>query len=587
MPSITTWSRLEPQTVAADVAAGYAAPLHDPLWLLARQWQVGEFQGEDAGTPVIARWRARVAPMLRYVAGRVPPETQMEAGPYDDAMPLETQVERQPLAQSATVAGLDGLRLAVDGGRHFLRLLRLQPLSGDYDDYAGVLTAAYAVPALTEAQRAALDPETAAYADLAAGRALDGRRLRAALGDPANPRLDPALAIPAGDRAEVLEAARLWLAWSRELFALPGDGDGAWQPDRLEYSFSLATRLGEDVFGGRNLTAQQYDDGTLDWYAFDFNGEVNLGTGNDPPAPVLTRTVVPAPVGVQGMPAPRFWELEDARVDLGALQPGATDLAQLLLVDTLTGYGNDWFVIPIDMPVGSLVESRSLVVTDTFGVRTLIRPVGDPGAAARGGWSMFSFSIPFEAGDPVGVPLTNLFYLPPTLVRPLEGPVLEEVMLLRDELANLAWAVERRLESPLEVGVETAKEVVDLAPPPPAPREVPRYRLATSVPAHWVPLLPVRVDPDGAEVRLARGAVLDLDGQPQVVAARARLLDVGDPAGRLLIPEEEVPREGVIVRRSYQAARWHDGRLFVWAGNRAAVGRGEGSSGLAFDALDD
>jgi hypothetical protein len=584
MPSITTWSRLEPQTVAEDVAAGYAAPLHDPLWLLARQWQVGEFQGEDAGTPVIARWRAWVAPVRRYVAGRIPPETQLVAGPYDDSIPLETQVERQPLVQSATVAGLDGLRLAVDSGRHFLRLLQQQPISADY---AGVLTAAYAVPALTENQRAVLDPETAAYADLVAGRALDGRRLRASLGDPANPSLDPALPIPAADRAEVLEAARAWLAWSDALFSLPGDQ--AWQPDRLEYSFSLATRLGDDNFGGQlpvNLTAQQYDDGALDWYSFDVNGEVNLGAGDDPPAGTVTRTVVPAPVSVLGMPAPRFWELEDARVDLGALQPGATDLAQVLLVDTLAGYGNDWYVAPIDLPVGSLVASRSLVVTDTFGVRTLIRPVGHHTIAARGGWSMFSISMPFEAGDPIGVPLTNLFYLPPTLVRPLEGPVLEEVMLVRDELANLAWAVERRLESPLEVGVETAKDVVDLAPPPPAPREVPLYRLVTPVPAHWVPLLPVRVTPDAGEVRLARGAVLDLDGQPHVVAARARLLDVGDPAGRLLIPEEEVPREGVIVRRSYQAARSPDGRLFVWAGNRASVGRGEASSGLAFDALD-
>ena len=51
-----------------------------------------------------------------------------------------------------------------------------------------------------------------------------------------------------------------------------------------------------------------------------------------------------------------------------------------------------------------------------------------------------------------------------------------------------------------------------------------------------------------------------------------------------MIREEEVPREGLIVRRTYQAARWHDGSLFVWAGNRAAVGRGEASSGLCWGA---
>jgi hypothetical protein len=196
---------------------------------------------------------------------------------------------------------------------------------------------------------------------------------------------------------------------------------------------------------------------------------------------------------------------------------------------------------------------------------------------------MFSHAMPVEPGDANGVAIINLFFLAPT-VRTIDGPVLEEVMLLRDELANLGWAVERRLESPLEVGLETAKEIVDLAPAPEAPREQPVYRLASPVPAHWVPLLPVRVADDSAEVRLATGAVLDLSGVPRVVGSQARLLDPGED--RLLIREEEVPREGVVVRRTYQAARWHDGRLFVWAGNRASIGRGEASSGLAFDDLD-
>ena len=583
MPSITTWSRLEPQSVSDDVATGYAAKVHDPLWLLARQWQVGEFHGEDAGTPIVARWRGRVAPATRYVAGAIAPNTQLDAPTFDArAVPLETLVERQPLRQSVLVDGVDGLRLAVESGQHFLRLLRLQAVT---PDPAPAFIATYPVPALTDAQRAALDPDTIAFADLAAGRALDGRRLRATLGDPANPQLDPALHIAAANQAKVVAAYQAWVAWSSSLFSEPSAGAATWQPDRMEYTFSISTRLGDDTFGERTLTAEQYVDGNLDWYSFDLNGGVNLGTARDAPGPVTTRTVIPAPVTFHGMPAPRFWELEDARIDLGALQPGATDLGQLLMVETLSGFGNDWYVIPIDLPVGSLVMSRSLVVTDTFGAQTLVRPTGDPAITPSRGWSMYALSLRADPGDATGVPVTNLFFLPAT-IRPLQGPVLEEVMLVRDELANIGWAVERRLESPLEIGLETAKDIVNVAAAPGPPRDVPLYRLATPVPQHWVPLLPVRVSAGSAEIRLARGAVLDLDGTPHVVGAHARLLAVGDPNGRLLIREEEVPREGVIVRRSYQAARWYDGRLFVWAGNRASVGRGEASSGLAFDALD-
>ena len=79
MPSITTWTRLEPQCRANDVAEGLAARIEDPLWLLARQWQVGEFQGEDTGSPVVARWRGQVAKLSRSYLGSIPPNMRVEA----------------------------------------------------------------------------------------------------------------------------------------------------------------------------------------------------------------------------------------------------------------------------------------------------------------------------------------------------------------------------------------------------------------------------------------------------------------------------------------------------------------------------
>src|SRR5947209_13461686 len=83
MPSITSWSRLEPQSGDGDIAAGYAARAFDPLWLLARQWQLAEFQAEDAGTPIIARWRARVGQLNHFVAGPIPWNTQLKAPHFD------------------------------------------------------------------------------------------------------------------------------------------------------------------------------------------------------------------------------------------------------------------------------------------------------------------------------------------------------------------------------------------------------------------------------------------------------------------------------------------------------------------------
>jgi hypothetical protein len=49
------------------------------------------------------------------------------------------------------------------------------------------------------------------------------------------------------------------------------------------------------------------------------------------------------------------------------------------------------------------------------------------------------------------------------------------------------------------------------------------------------------------------------------------------------LQEEEVPREGVRVRRVPSLARALDGRYLRWIARRVSVGRGEGSSALAYD----
>ncbi len=54
-PSVVGWSRLEPVPATGDLEPGLQAPLADPLWLLARQWQFGELHGDDAGSPVEVR----------------------------------------------------------------------------------------------------------------------------------------------------------------------------------------------------------------------------------------------------------------------------------------------------------------------------------------------------------------------------------------------------------------------------------------------------------------------------------------------------------------------------------------------------
>ena len=76
------------------MAAGLQARVYDPLWLLSRQWQVGEFQGEDNGSPAAACWRGEISPLSRFHAGPLSGST--EGRRFDSrSTPLETVVERE------------------------------------------------------------------------------------------------------------------------------------------------------------------------------------------------------------------------------------------------------------------------------------------------------------------------------------------------------------------------------------------------------------------------------------------------------------------------------------------------------------
>jgi len=172
--------------------------------------------------------------------------------------------------------------------------------------------------------------------------------------------------------------------------------------------------------------------------------------------------------------------------------------------------------------------------------------------------------------------------LPHTLMTTVESRPIEDVLFLRDEMANMAWAVERVVESPIERPLNRFEERPEAGNEPPLPaKEIGVYTLASRTPGNWVPLLPVRTT-DG--LRLKRGKVLRADGSRQLVEARGRVLQPdGSATSGLALYEEEIPREGVRVTRSCQLARSQDGRTHLWIGRRKRIGRGEGSSGLAFD----
>ncbi len=88
-PSVTIWNRLEarPRTIAFDRAL--RAEVRDPLWILCKQWQMGEFRGSDAGSPVFAKVRMDTTQLTKYRPAGLATEV------FEADVPLEAKVEQR------------------------------------------------------------------------------------------------------------------------------------------------------------------------------------------------------------------------------------------------------------------------------------------------------------------------------------------------------------------------------------------------------------------------------------------------------------------------------------------------------------
>jgi hypothetical protein len=166
-------------------------------------------------------------------------------------------------------------------------------------------------------------------------------------------------------------------------------------------------------------------------------------------------------------------------------------------------------------------------------------------------------------------------------------------------MANMAWAVERIIESPIGRPINRSEEYLvsrgkiepESWPTPSETTSTPQieYRLASRVPDHWIPLLPKETSL--GRIGLQRYAMLrNLGGGSDGPPKREQIKPQGmilEPDKDLILREEEVPRAGAAVTRAYQYTRWSDGSVHLWIGRKKRIGRGEGTSGLYFDFIEE
>jgi hypothetical protein len=538
-----TWIRLHPESVDDTLATSVQARVHDPLWMLGRQWQFGELRHDAGATPVDVRIEGTSAPLARARGGAAADAAGAPIAIKPSATPLETVVEREAVQES----GREQLRLRVESGLHLLRMLQAAALQGRVPFWIGQCP--FVVP-----DAALLDDESREWLELAGGRVPDGGKLAAAI----RARLAPGGSTPSIDAAEgaVLHA---WLSWAGARFDAPRGGPSTWDPPHMEYGFCAAG------LGATNevlLTAPEYVEGRLEWYNFE-HAAGSLGvTGQATPRRSFR---IPAPLDFAGMPNPRFWTFEDPTVRFDVLdvlsRPDADPSpATLMVLDFALSYSDDWFLVPMALDAWTIFEATTVAVTDVFGDVAIASPPDDR-------WNMFRLDT---TSSPPGL---SPLYLVAGPAQAIEGPALEEVHFLPDEVGNVAWAIERVVPHPLGRG--------RLVPEPSAPARAtaPSGLVWTltppAPPGNWFPLLPAAIG------RLALGVLWSARDQR--------------PAGRLLgelhasrqaLHQEEVPPEGAQVTRRWQSARAIDGSLHFWIGRSKTPRRTDIAPALRFDVVE-
>jgi len=700
-PTTLMWNRLEARPRTHNFDRALKAEVRDALWMLTKQWQMGEFKADDAGSPVFAKIQIKSAKLDTYRAAN------QAAQGFEDNVPLETKVEQKkiPFVRSGREISVD-IRLQM--GHRWLKLLAREGLN-----FRNEYVAEYPFE-LPANNRSADDiyahKETWQQYGAISGRSMDGYKFYQHLitaGSNASDDItntDPEMSS--------LDALGLTFRdWFLATYYQPEDErNNAWLPDRLEYTFECSSTADSEQ---TLIKSEEYYQGSLDWYAFDIVRQQVNSAGQQKRSDVST--FIPAHVKFEGMPDTRWWKFEDGKTSLGDIKPSTTELSKLLLMEFGLVFANDWFMVPYVLPVGSLANVEGLTVRNNFGETTWIEPSEEAGADDTV-WSMFKLASGKQ---------DNTLLLAPAAIKVHEGEALEEIMLIRDEMSNMVWGIETKVPGALGIGrrgSEAAGEtrqfherfvLIDLIdaqadfyinlidtipalsgginnatpevqaaiynllvglPGFPAQLQVVAdalsetkksfaeikvkingnrpdvstlkqelgttvrgmydrieeraslffanaedktllndllkrtarlkingfaakisYLAMTDVPENWIPFVPVHIANDNREIQLQRASMLRIiEGdtadpvkiKPQTSILREGLEDLPQPSA-YYVHEEEVPRAGVRVTQSFQRTRWVNGEVFVWLGMKKKSGRGEGSSGLAFDQIKD
>lgn len=507
---------------------GFAATVHDPVWFLCRQWQFGEHQGENASSPVLLQYKLESSEIKT-------------ADGIDDLtrIPAEAIVESEPDDWWTM-----GRRIRI--GRIVNSKLKNQ-LDTNSDDYRKLLFSNPPPP------------------------------YEQALG-----QLDGLLAWK----------MRYELSLADEAFGEqrpPGhDTLPAWDSSELIYRTNNENsfRTDRDL-----LIIDRHLGGRLDWYTFRAEphpeGHAN---GNSNSAVEQFAVAIPTALEYPGSPNGRWWQFENAELDISTYVPDDAHTPTAFLTDLVFSHGDDWFLFPVQAKVGNVVSVKHLWVIDSFGrsyksddkstaSADLASTLKWPGLAFPDDWTIYQI----DGLKNQGLVLLNFSDLP------LQSLPIEKVLFGVDEQSNLVWAVERNIDHrdvdcPIQPA-ETPKPTND----PLTTLDGTKSREYLYIPAkgitpYWHPY--VMLESNGAGRKFEQQLFADFSKTPLETMPRPKAEVLASPNKPHRISAAAIPSSGLEIERRWQLSRDQKGAPVLWIQKQRKALRSPPARTVMFDLME-
>jgi hypothetical protein len=505
MPISLSYSRLEPRRQERDWEAGFSAPIHDPVWFLARQWQMGEHQGENASSPMVATYVLRLAPIALPAASQDPA-----------IIPAEAMVESE-----------------LDDWWTMGRRIRI----------GSALSRNPAVQGHTELQFTDPQPPYERFVGAFDGKAIWDARARLGLAE-------------ADFGADVAPAGRLQ----------------AWDDEQLVYQ-----QTDENAFTAPQyrLGVRRHPGGRMDWHSVDAAPRAQpQGEEQE-----TTQMVIPTALQYPGAPNSRWWEIEDAVVDLGGYPPDSAHVPTAMLTELIFSHGDDWFLFPVTARAGNIATLRDLEVTDSFG--RSYKSADWKGLRPPENWTLFQTA---------GLPGESLV-LWHVAELPLESGPIERVQFGLDEQSLLMWAVERVVASrdlTPTLPEDPGNPKLNVGKPPADASKMLEYVYVPGegIAPYWHPYV---MDEVGGQRKLVQRGLVDLSRQrpSPMPPPRAETLYTGTPEQPTLhqVAPLAIPSNGIEIERRWMLARDMVGNPVLWIERQRKPLRTPPARRLRFDVM--